>query len=176
MWGTAGTMLASHFMHQWTSEPKWKDIYILQAKRLLADWEKIPNIGYLWSVQLYGGSRKYLGPVHGFIGNIIPLIKGQKYFSKKEFEEICIKVMETVINTAISDQDYANWDTIYTKSNPNNIPKRVQYCHGAPGIVATLSELPKSKNKQFDEILEKGGELIWLAGPLKKTIPNPFEN
>ena len=28
MWGTAGTMLASHFMHQWTSEPKWKDIYI----------------------------------------------------------------------------------------------------------------------------------------------------
>lgn len=168
MWGTAGTMLASHFMHQWTSEPKWKDIYILQAKRLLADWKKIPNIGYLWSVQLYGGSRKYLGPVHGFIGNIIPLIKGQKYFSKKEFEEICIKVMETVINTAISDQDYANWDTIYTKSNPNNIPKRVQYCHGAPGIVATLSELPKSKNKQFDEILEKGGELIWLAGPLKK--------
>ena len=73
-----------------------------------------------------------------------------------------------MINTAISDQDYANWEAIYTKSDPNNIPKRVQYCHGAPGIVATLSELPKSKNKQFDEILEKGGELIWLAGPLKK--------
>lgn len=168
MWGTAGTMLATNFMWEWTSESRWKEIYTFQAKRLLAEWEQIPNIGNLWSIQLYGKNKKILGPVHGFAGNIIPLIKGQKHFPKVQFGKICIKVMETVINTALSDQDYSNWDSSYTESNPKIKPKRVQYCHGAPGIIIALSELPKHKNIQFDKILEKGGELIWLAGPLKK--------
>ena len=61
--------------------------------------------------------------------------------------------METVINTALSDQDYSNWDSSYTESNPKIKPKCVQYCHGAPGIIIALSELPKHKNIQFDKIL-----------------------
>ncbi len=168
MWGTAGTMLVANFMSQWTSEPRWKEVFIFQANRLFEEWEPVADIGYLWSPKLYGGEKKYLGPVHGFAGNIIPLIKGQNHFSKDQFEKICEKTMKTVIKTATVDQKYANWVAVYNEEDTQNIPRLVQHCHGAPGIITALSELPRNKSAQFDEILEKGGELIWSAGPLKK--------
>jgi hypothetical protein len=39
---------------------------------------------------------------------------------------------------------------------------RVQWCHGAPGIVATLGDLMPL------ELAIAGGELTWRAGPLRK--------
>jgi lantibiotic modifying enzyme len=39
---------------------------------------------------------------------------------------------------------------------------RVQWCHGAPGIVASLAEL------MDEELALAGGELTWRAGPLVK--------
>ena len=34
MWGMAGSMLAAYFMHQWSQEPQWKDIFRQQAQKL----------------------------------------------------------------------------------------------------------------------------------------------
>ncbi len=39
---------------------------------------------------------------------------------------------------------------------------RVQWCHGAPGIVSTLGDLMPL------ELAIAGGELTWRAGPLRK--------
>jgi len=39
---------------------------------------------------------------------------------------------------------------------------RLQWCHGAPGIVATLGDLMPQ------ELALAGGELTWRAGPLRK--------
>ncbi len=39
---------------------------------------------------------------------------------------------------------------------------RVQWCHGAPGIIATVGDLIPL------ELAIGGGELIWRAGPLRK--------
>jgi lantibiotic modifying enzyme len=39
---------------------------------------------------------------------------------------------------------------------------RTQWCHGAPGIVATLA------HTLDEELAVGGGELTWRAGPLKK--------
>ncbi len=39
---------------------------------------------------------------------------------------------------------------------------RMQWCHGAPGIVATIGHLLD------EELAVAGGELTWRAGPLKK--------
>ena len=47
-----------------------------------------------------------------------------------------------------------------TASRPDEI--RVQWCHGAPGIVATLGDLMTL------ELALAGGELTWRAGPLAK--------
>ena len=45
-------------------------------------------------------------------------------------------------------------------------PIRTQWCHGAPGIVASLAALPRDDG--LDPLLLAGGELTWAAGPLRK--------
>ena len=44
---------------------------------------------------------------------------------------------------------------------------RTQWCHGAPGIVASLGALAPADDALTD-LLVAGGELTWVAGPLKK--------
>ncbi len=168
MWGTAGTMLAANFMFQSTNEDRWKEQFSFQADRLLKEWEEIPGAGHLWSPELYGNNLKYLSPVHGFVGNLIPLIKGQQHFSKQKYQEICTKAMETIVAIAVSDQKHSNWPAVYNKDLLDKPPATLQYCHGAPGIVVHLSELPMGENEEFDSILIKAGELTWDAGALKK--------
>ena len=46
-------------------------------------------------------------------------------------------------------------------------PIRTQWCHGAPGMVASLASLAPA-DEQLTELLVAGGELTWQAGPLKK--------
>jgi len=167
MWGTAGTMIAADFMAQSSEDKKWSEVFLLQAKRLLDDWQRVSGIGYLWSPELYGDTRKYLGPVHGFSGNLVPLIKGQRHLSESLYDGICIKAMEAVVNLASVDGQYANWSSDYKEGTDSKL-NLVQHCHGAPGMITALSKLPVNKNTEFDRLLAKGGELVWLAGPLKK--------
>ena len=42
-----------------------------------------------------------------------------------------------------------------------------QYCHGAPGMVATFADAPFS-SPELEELLVKGGTFTWAAGPLVK--------
>src|SRR5947207_155469 len=116
MWGSAGSMLCANLMYQWNSEERWKEVFLLQAERMLNDWQRIENVGYLWSPDLYGATRKYLGPVHGFAGNIISLIEGKELLGPARYEDICAKVVETVINTATSDERHANWVAVFEES------------------------------------------------------------
>src|SRR5207244_4216515 len=44
---------------------------------------------------------------------------------------------------------------------------RVQWCHGAPGMVASLARIA-SGDDEHERLLIAGGELIWRAGPLAK--------
>jgi lantibiotic modifying enzyme len=44
---------------------------------------------------------------------------------------------------------------------------RTQWCHGAPGIVASLSEIAPGDD-EHERLLLAGGELTWRAGPLAK--------
>jgi lantibiotic modifying enzyme len=44
---------------------------------------------------------------------------------------------------------------------------RVQWCHGAPGIVVSLAALAPD-DPEHDRLLRAGGELTWRAGPLAK--------
>src|SRR4029078_13683591 len=49
----------------------------------------------------------------------------------------------------------------------SRVPRRTQWCHGAPGIVASLATLAPG-NDALTELLVAGGELTWRAGPLRK--------
>lgn len=168
MWGIAGSMLVAYFMHQWTQEAKWQEVFKSQAVLLLQEWQSVDKAGYLWTIDLYGRQRQWLGPVHGFASNLTPLLVGQSLLTNEEFQDISAKAMTTVVQTAVTENGRSNWPAVYDANNQDQSLQLVQYCHGAPGMVTALALLPKGINEQFDRVLEQGGELTWQAGPLKK--------
>jgi Lanthionine synthetase C-like protein len=138
MWGSPGTILAGRELGlDVTDSIEW-----LHGRR---DPEG------LWTQQLYGQSTRYLGPAHGFAGCVLAL--GD-----------VTAVSETLHRFAVEEDGLVNWPGLAgTRLGAGRDGQiRTQWCHGAPGIVATLAHLLD------DELAQAGGELTWRAGPLRK--------
>jgi hypothetical protein len=78
MWGMPGSMIACCHMAAMTAEPRWRALFAIQAARLLRDLEETDD-GPLWTQDLYGRHLRYLGPVHGYAGNMIALMRGWEW-------------------------------------------------------------------------------------------------
>jgi hypothetical protein len=147
MWGSPGTMIAARVMHERTGDEAWLAEWQASADVLLERWED----DGLWTQRLYGDVTRYLGPAHGFAGNVRVLLDGGA--------DVADTAARTVERLALREDGLANWIPV-DGGDPAKI--RVQWCHGAPGMVASLSDLP------CDDVLLEGGELTWRAGPLAK--------
>jgi Lanthionine synthetase C-like protein len=145
MWGVPGSLLVAEAMLAWTAEPRWDGAWHACAERLLA----ARDADGLWTQALYGRTLRFLGVGHGFAGNVRALRNRQAVDG----------VDEVVSAHSLRDDGFANWPPT-TDDEPERI--RVQWCHGAPGIVAALGD-------SMDLALAlAGGELTWRAGPLAK--------
>jgi hypothetical protein len=138
MWGSPGTILAGRELGlEVTASVEW-----LRARR---------DTGGLWRQELYGKSTRYLGPAHGFAGCVLAL--GD-----------LTDVSETLAPLAVEEDGLVNWPPLpevgLEASGDGLI--RTQWCHGAPGMVATLAPFLE------EELAVAGGELTWRAGPLRK--------
>jgi lanthionine synthetase-like protein len=139
MWGSPGTILAGRELGlDVTASIEW-----LRGQR---DPEG------LWTQQMYGRTTRYLGPAHGFAGCVLAL--GD-----------VADVSETLQRFAVEEDGLVNWPPLAGErlgegSRDGQI--RMQWCHGAPGIVATLAHMLD------EELAVAGGELTWRAGPLRK--------
>ena len=69
MWGSPGTMLAAHAMHEWTGDERWAEAWQESADELLRRRED----DGLWTIHLYGETYRGLGPAHGLVGNVLAL-------------------------------------------------------------------------------------------------------
>jgi hypothetical protein len=69
---------------------------------------------------------------------------------------------------AVEEGGLANWPPL---ADDGLVPPdgriRVQWCHGAPGMIASLAALARA-DPEHDRLLRAGGELVWHAGPLAK--------
>jgi Lanthionine synthetase C-like protein len=145
MWGSPGTMLAARacgFHEEWRQS----------AELLYAEWDESTDV---WTQDLYGRVAHYLGPPHGFAGNVHAL--------RGCVDEVVLRerVTRLLTRTAGRDGGLINWPP--RRDDSFTDPRiRVQWCHGAPGIVATLGDLMPL------EMAIGGGELTWRAGPLRK--------
>ena len=105
----------------------------------------------LWTQRLNGDGRRYLGPAHGLAGCVLALgdVAG---------------VSETLERLAVEEDGLVNWPPVAgTRLDDNGDGRiRTQWCHGAPGIVATLVHVLD------EELAVAAGELAWRAGPLRK--------
>jgi lantibiotic modifying enzyme len=67
---------------------------------------------------------------------------------------------------AVEEDGLANWPPVVDdglRAPDGRI--RVQWCHGAPGIVASLAAFAPDDD-EHGKLLRAGGELTWRAGPL----------
>jgi hypothetical protein len=138
MWGSPGTILVGRELGlDVSASVEW-----LHGRR---------DKDGLWTQQLSGHSRRFLGPAHGFAGCVLAL--GD-----------VTDVSETLQRFAVEEDGLVNWPGVAGMELGANRDGqiRMQWCHGAPGIVATLAHM-------LDEQLAvAGGELTWRAGPLRK--------
>jgi Lanthionine synthetase C-like protein len=138
MWGSPGTILAGRELGlDVTGSIEW-----LHGRR---DTEG------LWTQHLSGRSRRWLGPAHGFAGCVLAL------------GDIAA-VSETLQRFAVEEDGLVNWPPCAAMRLDENRDGRIrtQWCHGAPGIIATLAGILDV------ELAVAGGELAWRAGPLRK--------
>ena len=164
MWGAPGTMLAALFIYDLTQDERWKEVYVRNVRQILSEWEKnAEHDCYVWTQDLYGRSSKYLGAVHGFAANIFSVIKGWNLLDASTRSLVQSRASETLERTARVDNAYANWP-----AGLGGTGMLVQHCHGAPGMITCLADLPSGSNPRFDHLLEQGGELTWKAGPITK--------
>jgi len=163
MWGMPGSMIACISMSEITGEARWRAIFETQAERLLADLQETPD-GPLWEQDLYGRHLKYLGPVHGYAGNMVPLLRGWEWLTEHQRARIADAVPRTLSKNAWRTEAGTSWRGTVGHDKP---PWLCQYCHGAPGMVATFADAP-FKSPELEALLIEGGEFAWAAGPLAK--------
>jgi hypothetical protein len=138
MWGSPGTILVGRELGlDVSASVEW-----LHGRR---------DTDGLWTQQLSGHSRRFLGPAHGFAGCVLAL--GD-----------VTDVTETLQRFAVEEDGLVNWPGLAGMELGANRDGqiRMQWCHGAPGIVATLAHILD------EELALAGGELTWRAGPLRK--------
>lgn len=160
MWGSPGTMLAAAAMHELTGEDRWFELWRESAEWLRADCD--PQTG-LWTQHLYGMVEQFIGPAHGFAGCMLAL-------SHAAEDEDHRRAAETAARYAVEEDGFANWPPTASmeRLDANRDGSiRVQWCHGSPGIVASLARLAPGDD-EHSRLLIAGGELTWRAGPLVK--------
>ena len=139
MWGVPGTLLAARAMHARTGEERWRAAVEESERALRAERD---DEG-LWTQRMYGQTARVLGPVHGFVGNVAALGDTRG-------------AADVLARHAIHEDGRANWPS--SVGSPN--APRLQWCHGAPGIITTAS------GYLDEELLLAAAELVWEAGPL----------
>jgi hypothetical protein len=158
MWGSPGTMLAARAMHERTGEPRWLDLWRESAEWLRERWDGETGV---WTQRLYGRVWQFLGPAHGFAGIAMAL-------AAEPDAALHRRICDIARRHAVVEDGLANWPPLATgglRAADGSI--RVQWCHGAPGMVTSLARLLPGDDAHT-ELLAAGGELTWRAGPLAK--------
>jgi hypothetical protein len=143
LWGSPGTMLAARACGLGAA---WEESALL----LWAQWDENSD---LWTQDLHGQVKQYLGPGHGFAGNVHAL---RGHVDDDLLRDRVTRLLE---RTAQREHGLVNWPPTMDESS-TSIP--VQWCHGAPGILCAAGDLIPQ------ELALAAGELTWRAGPLRK--------
>ena len=161
MWGSPGTMLAAHALHERTGDAAWLQAWQASADRLWDAWTES-----VWEQDLYGRAVHYLGPAHGFAGIVHALSHGSHLDAARR-ATLDRRVATVAAELAEREGDLAQWAPTLEPPSDARAGRRTQWCHGAPGMVASLAAIAPGDDA-LTELLVAGGELTWTAGPLAK--------
>ena len=165
--GASGSLLAGLHLYEATGSERWRDVVVRCADAVWDQFRSDPELGCrIWIQYRRGRMLRSIGAGHGFASNVRALLRAQELLSADRFTELKRAATETAKRLAMHEDGLVNWPTAADAYWANQFPIRVQWCHGAPGIITSLFELPR--DEQLDDLLWRAGELIWRAGPLAK--------
>ena len=146
MWGAPGTLLAALAMAEWTGEPRWQEAAHETAAALRA---RRGEDGLWRQDDDYRG----LGTLHGAAGNTLALLR------LEPDDALAADTAGVLARTAFREDGLANWPG---SPRPQLVDARgrirLQWCTGAPGVVAGAWEYLD------EELVLAAAELIWEAG------------
>jgi hypothetical protein len=146
MWGAPGTLLAALAMAEWTGEPRWQEA----ARETAAALRARRGEDGLWRQD---DDYRGLGTLHGAAGNTLALLR------LEPDDALAADTAGVFARTAFREDGLANWPG---SPRPQLVDARgrirLQWCTGAPGVVAGAWEYLD------EELLLAGAELIWQAG------------
>jgi hypothetical protein len=154
LWGAPGTMIAAEAL------PDLDDAWRESAEALWEAWD-----GEVWTQHLYGRVDQLLGAGHGFVGNVRALAGRPDLLGEERTAELGRRAVRVLAESALVEDGLANWSPVLGRPEPEKI--RVQWCHGAPGVITSTAALATG-DEAFTELLVAGGELTWRAGPIRK--------
>jgi lantibiotic modifying enzyme len=140
MWGAPGTLLAALAMGGWTDEPRWDEA----ARETAAALRSRRGEDGLWRQD---DDYRGFGTLHGAAGNTLALLRAEPD------ETLASETATVLARHAVREDGLANWP-----GAPTREPGPLQWCTGAPGILAGAWEYLD------EELVLAGAELIWQAG------------
>lgn len=162
-WGSSGSALAALLIRESTGDSRFDDILREIQNEYWASWPEDGECPLLWMQQMYGKNQRYVGAGHGAFGNLAPFIRAPDLLTAVMRTQLHGRIVKLLETYALHDGDATNWISC---AEPR-IGNRLQWCHGAPGIIMALAPYP-SDDPRIEDLLRRGGEAIWQAGPLKK--------
>jgi lantibiotic modifying enzyme len=167
MFGHPGHMAIAAQLHERTGEERWAAFWSSGAERLLAEWRHDDELGtWLWTQRLGTKDTRYVGPAHGLVGNVHVLLRGGGLLPAARRDEVERRALETLTHLAVVEDGLANWPAIAGGALTVNERIRVQWCHGAAGVLTSLWDAAPDDDA-WSELLLAAGRLVWTAGPLR---------
>lgn len=156
LFGAAGVLVAARLLGE-------DEIARGAIARLWSTWSFDSKArACIWTQAWDGHSEQFLGFAHGLVGNAYALLTSIPLQGLEHQTELLERVVEALERTAIRDGGLVNW--LPTPDSPAD-GIRVQWCHGAPGVVCALAGAPS--HRRLDALLLAAGELAWEAGPVR---------
>ncbi|MFL5945380.1 MAG: lanthionine synthetase C family protein [Gaiellaceae bacterium] len=162
MSGHPGHMELAAQLHVRTGEPHWRELWHAGAERLLEEWQADDELGaWLWTQQLGRNQTRYLGAAHGLVGNVHALLR-----LPDRRDEVEARTVATLSRLAVVDERHANWPPEAGEPLEGRGRIRVQWCHGAPGVLIALWDVA-GDDDEWSALLLAAGQLVWDAGPIR---------
>jgi Lanthionine synthetase C-like protein len=166
MFGHPGHMTLAAELYAVTAEERWAALWSSGADRLLDEWRYDDTLGaWLWTQRLAERETRQLGAAHGLVGNIAVLLRGGLLPDDRR-AEVERRAVETLSRLAFVENGHANWPPLDDGDLHRNGRIRVQWCHGAPGVLASTWDLAPD-DESWGELLLAAGRLVWDAGPIR---------
>ena len=167
IYGHPGHMLLAAQLHARTGEERWAELWSAGAERLLETWEHDEALGArLWTQRLGSDEHRFVGAAHGLVGNVQVLRRGGELLPADRRDEVERRTVETLSRLAVVEDGRANWPALAGGELAVRGRIRVQWCHGAPGVLSALWDAAPNDDA-WGELLLAAGRLVWEAGPLR---------